>query len=426
MKAEIKERIEQVQHGGVPSGYIYTRAMLFPTHWSLVPLNSVLQENKERNESGLFDKEQVLSVSGECGIVNQIEFMGRSYAGESVLNYHVVYPGNIVYTKSPLKENPYGIIKLNKGEAGIVSTLYAVYHCESPITGLYLDYYFSVDQNLNNYLKPLVKRGAKNDMKVNNEDAIKGLIPLPSIIEQEKIVEIISHCDKVIELKRQLIVEKRDQKKWLMQNLLDPNSGVRLPGFEGDWKESTLEEICTVVGGGTPDTRNTDYWNGDIPWISSSDITEDKIHEVNVTRYITEKAVENSATRICPQDTILVVSRVGVGKIAIAPFALCTSQDFTNLTCVTENVYFTTMLLKHAIEEKMKYTQGTSIKGITVKEIKAIVLQFPSLDEQNAIADVISTADREIDLLEQELAQWQTKKKSLMQLLLTGIVRVEV
>ena len=268
----------------------------------------------------------------------------------------------------------------------------------------------------------------RNDGLLNlyDDDFYDCILPAPPILEQRKIAEILSHCDKVIELKKNFVEEKRRRKKWLMQNLLNPDSGVRLPGFQGEWKEAALEEICTIVGGGTPDTQNLDYWNGDIPWISSADLTEGKIHVVNITRYITKKAVKNSATRICPQDTILIVSRVGVGKIAIAPVSLCTSQDFTNLTCVRENVYFTTMLLTQAIEQQLKYTQGTSIKGITVKEIKAVILQFPSLDEQTAIANVLSTANQEINCLEQELAQWHVKKKSLMQLLLTGIVRTNV
>jgi type I restriction enzyme S subunit len=90
-------------------------------------LNELLSEAKKRNEDLKYGKDEVLSVSGELGIVNQIEHLGRSYAGVSVHQYHVVEVGDIVYTKSPLKANPFGIIKLNKGKAGIVSTLYAVY-----------------------------------------------------------------------------------------------------------------------------------------------------------------------------------------------------------------------------------------------------------------------------------------------------------
>ena len=143
MSSTIKQRIADIQRGNVPAGYRKTKLGIIPADWSIPELNSVLTENKERNRSGRFGKEDVLSVSGEFGVTNQIELLGRSFAGASVKDYHVVEAGNIVYTKSPLKDNPYGIIKLNKGNAGIVSTLYAVYSCKSNEVGTYLDYYLS-------------------------------------------------------------------------------------------------------------------------------------------------------------------------------------------------------------------------------------------------------------------------------------------
>ena len=94
--------------------------------WEQRKLEEYLEVSKKKNREGAYDKEDVLSVSGEFGIVNQIEFQGRSFAGTSVANYGVVEVGDVVYTKSPLKSNPYGIIKTNKGKSGIVSTLYAV------------------------------------------------------------------------------------------------------------------------------------------------------------------------------------------------------------------------------------------------------------------------------------------------------------
>lgn len=208
MKESIKKRIEAVRRGKVPEKYSTERAMLFPDEWGTpVALNMVLSENKDCNEDLRFGKEDVLSVSGEQGIVNQIDLLGRSYAGQSVAPYHVVETGDVVYTKSPLKENPYGIIKQNRGVPGIVSTLYAVYHCSTPITGQYLENYFCIDTYLNNYLKPLVKRGAKNDMKVNNEEVLLGRIPLPPLQEQERINEIITQFDRMIELKQSKIDE---------------------------------------------------------------------------------------------------------------------------------------------------------------------------------------------------------------------------
>ena len=106
-----------------------------------------------------------MSVSGDFGIVNQIEFQGRSFAGASVANYGVVETGDIVYTKSPLKSNPYGIIKANKGKNGIVSTLYAVYKPKQSANPEFVQNYFEQDARMNNYMHPLVNKGAKNDMR---------------------------------------------------------------------------------------------------------------------------------------------------------------------------------------------------------------------------------------------------------------------
>ena len=141
-----------------------------------------------------------MSVSGDFGIVNQIEFQGRSFAGASVANYGVVETGDIVYTKSPLKSNPYGIIKANKGKNGIVSTLYAVYKPKQSANPEFVQIYFEQDARMNNYMHPLVNKGAKNDMKVSAENALKGQIVFPDIEEQRTISEFFRNLDTLITL----------------------------------------------------------------------------------------------------------------------------------------------------------------------------------------------------------------------------------
>lgn len=141
-----------------------------------------------------------MSVSGDFGIVNQIEFQGRSFAGASVANYGVVETGDIVYTKSPLKSNPYGIIKANKGKNGIVSTLYAVYKPKQSANPEFVQNYFEQDARMNNYMHPLVNKGAKNDMKVSAENALKGQIVFPDIKEQRTISEFFRNLDTLITL----------------------------------------------------------------------------------------------------------------------------------------------------------------------------------------------------------------------------------
>lgn len=187
--------------------------------WESKKLNELLFEPKKRNHDLRFGKEDVLSVSGNFGVVNQIQHLGRSYAGASVANYHVVENGDIVYTKSPLKLNPYGIIKANKGEAGIVSTLYAVYSCKETANSEYLDYYFSLDGNLNKYLRPLVQKGAKNDMKINNQRVLIDPIICPSKPEQEKIVKFLKSLDVKINAASKQLTEVESFKRGLLQQM---------------------------------------------------------------------------------------------------------------------------------------------------------------------------------------------------------------
>lgn len=187
--------------------------------WQEMKLSELLFENKTRNHKMKFNKEDVLSVSGKLGIVNQIKHLGRSYAGESVANYHVVLHGDIVYTKSPLKSNPYGVIKANKGKAGIVSTLYAVYSCKETVFPEYIEHYFCLDDNTNRYLRPLVHKGAKNDMKINNQRVLIDTIVCPSKPEQKKIVSFLNQIDKKIGLVKQQIKLTESFKKGLLQQM---------------------------------------------------------------------------------------------------------------------------------------------------------------------------------------------------------------
>ncbi len=156
--------------------------------------------SKAKNKDETFGKEDVLSVSGDYGVVNQIEFQGRSFAGVSVAPYGVVDTGDVIYTKSPLKSNPYGIIKTNKGKPGIVSTLYAVYKPLEKTCPEFVQIYFEQDARMNNYMHPLVNKGAKNDMKVSDENALKGDVIFPSKNEQIRISEFFAILDNLITL----------------------------------------------------------------------------------------------------------------------------------------------------------------------------------------------------------------------------------
>ena len=172
----------------------------YTSSWEQRKLEDYLTVSAEKNTGNIYGRSDVLSVSGDYGIVNQIEFQGRSFAGASVSNYGVVQTGDVVYTKSPLNSNPYGIIKTNKGKPGIVSTLYAVYHPKENAFSDFIQVYFEQHARMNNYMHPLVNKGAKNDMKVSAENALKGPVCFPSRIEQESISAFFSVLDNLITL----------------------------------------------------------------------------------------------------------------------------------------------------------------------------------------------------------------------------------
>ena len=208
-----------------------------------------LEVSSEKNRDNRFTKDDVLSVSGEYGIVNQIEFQGRSFAGASVSNYGVVENGDVVYTKSPLKSNPYGIIKTNKGIPGIVSTLYAVYKPKEITDSKFVQIYFELDSRMNSYMHPLVNKGAKNDMKVSAENALKGMVSFPKKDEQEMISLYFSNLDHLITLHQRKCEQTKNLKKYMLQKMF-PQNGAKVPeirfnGFTHDWEQRKFSDIAS-------------------------------------------------------------------------------------------------------------------------------------------------------------------------------------
>ena len=191
----------------------------FTDAWEQRELSDYLEVSNEKNTNDIYGKQDVLSVSGDYGIVNQIEFQGRSFAGASVSNYGVVYTNDIVYTKSPLNSNPYGIIKTNKGKTGIVSTLYAVYHPKEGTNANFVQTYFEQHARMNNYMHPLVNKGAKNDMKVSAENALKGYVSFPNYEEQKAIAEAFSIIDNLITLHQRKLEKLKNIKKSMLEKM---------------------------------------------------------------------------------------------------------------------------------------------------------------------------------------------------------------
>lgn len=182
-------------------------------------LNDYLIVSNEKNSMNTYDKYDIYSVSREYGVVNQIEYQGKSFAGASLTGYHIVRQGDVVYTKSPLKAQPYGIIKSNKSHNGIVSALYGVFHPTEKVFSSFIQTYFELDARLNDYLRTLVNKGAKNTLLISDEDTIQGNVVFPQKVEQQKIAVLFDATDKQIRSHENNITKLLTMKQSLLQKM---------------------------------------------------------------------------------------------------------------------------------------------------------------------------------------------------------------
>ena len=384
----------------------------FTDDWEERKLGDVISISSEKN-GNQFSRADVLSVSREAGVVNQIEYQGRSFAGASIANYRVVHKGDLIYTKSPLKGAPNGIFKTSEAE-GIVSPLYAVYQSREA-NAAFVGWLLSNDNFATHYLYPLVNKGSKNTLLVSDADAISGHLSFPNIEEQAKIVSFFTQLDNLIALHQRKLDLLKEQKKGFLQKMF-PKNGARVPelrfaGFADDWEERKLKELSQdTFGGGTPKTSVTEYWNGEIPWIQSSDLSSDHLFGVLPKKHITENAVKNSATKLIPKNSIAIVTRVGVGKLAFMPYEFTSSQDFLSLSNLQVDCNFGMYSIYKMLQRELNNIQGTSIKGITKADLldKEVIVPV-EFEEQKKIGsffkqldDIIALHQRKLDLLKEQ------------------------
>ena len=204
---------------------LYSRKARFTSHnkipfskWEKKQLSEILSISTEKNGSQ-YSKEKVLSVSDEYGVVNQIKFQGKSFAGQDISNYKVVKSGQIIYTRSPLAAKPFGIIKIVGNETGIVSPLYIVNTVNNGYDALFIFYLFDTPQSTNNYLKPLVRVGAKHTMNISNDEWLSGTVIIPCLEEQKMIAEVLQSIDEKISFEKKVLEKLKEQKTYLLSKM---------------------------------------------------------------------------------------------------------------------------------------------------------------------------------------------------------------
>ena len=200
-------------------GIIYQTKSIGLAHntWQKTELKNVLQERNEKNANGY----DVCSVSVTQGVVNQIEYLGRSFAAKDTLHYNVVKYGDIVYTKSPTGDFPYGIVKRSNIKCDVaVSPLYGVYKPVNDYIGIILHFYFMQSNNAINYLHPLIQKGAKNTINITNGRFLENTIPLPKKEEETKCLAwVLTSIQNKIILEQDLLHSYQKQKQYLLRQM---------------------------------------------------------------------------------------------------------------------------------------------------------------------------------------------------------------
>lgn len=246
-------------------------------------------------------------------------------------------------------------------------------------------------------------------------------VRLPPLPEQRAIANILSTWDTSIQTTQALISQKEQEKKWLMQNLLTGKK--RLKGFSGEWKEEKIGEIGEIQTGNTPSKQDPENWGKEFNWCTADDMKN--------------KYIENTSQKLSPQGwrqarkvpagSVLITCIASIGINAITKVETGFNQQINSITPLKNyNAEFVYYLIDFSRNKLLEYAGAGALPMLNKNTFMGIKFKFPEFEEQTAIAQVLQTADKEIELLKTKLEQQKLQKKGLMQVLLTGKVRVKM
>lgn len=395
----------------------------FVGEWVERPLSTFLFEHKTKSDG----KSEVHSVSVAKGVINQVEYLGRSFAAADTSKYNLAKPNDIIYTKSPTGAFPYGIVKMNKNPYNvIVSPLYAVYSPINKYIGYILDSYFESPANTNNYLSSLVQKGAKNTINITNETFVSKAICLPTDEkEQQRIAECLSELDDLTSAQDQKVEALKEKKKGLMQQLF-PQPGetsprLRFPGFSGDWEDLKISDVADVLQGyGFPD-KYQGQKSGELPFCKVGDISA----AVDKGERIITKAANYVDYSLL---STLHAKPIPVGSTIFAKIgeAIRSNKRIkTGVPCLIDNNAAAVKAKNEDMDDFMFYLMSQiklgdysggivpSVNKSTIESIPILVPPIPA--EQQKIASCLSALDDNIANEAVKFEVLKNHKKGLMQ-----------
>jgi type I restriction enzyme S subunit len=416
-------------NAGLRAGYKQTEVGMIPEAWEAVPLSVIGQFKNGINKSAeafghgspfvnLMDVFGVNSIkSGDAfGLVKTTEAEQKTYD---------LKRGDVIFIRSSVKPSGVGLTAVV--EADLPKTVYSgflIRFRDSDALDIGFKRHCFYAEKFRNKL--IGSSSVSANTNINQDNLKKLLIALPPTLpEQRAIAEALSDVDALLDELDRLIAKKRNLKQAAMQQLL--TGQTRLPGFNGEWEVKRVGDFTDCTAGGTPSTRISTYWGGNIRWMSSGELNLKNVYEVEGR--ITESGLNNSSTKIIPCKCVL-IGLAGQGKtrgtVAMNHVALCTNQSiaaiFPNLEFVPEYLYYN---LDARYDELREMSAGDGGRGgLNLKIIKAIPVPFPTLAEQAAIAAVLSDMDTELAALQARRTKTQALKQAMMQELLTGRIRL--
>ena len=348
------------------------------------------------------------------------------YVDERKFNQEIrsaVYPGDIVMAKIGARcgasailphDHPTGILSGNALKISIDETRHSTEYVALVLRWLYE----------RGSLEILRSTGAQPAISM---PLLKRLeLPCPPLPVQREIATTVADADSLIVALERWIAKKQAIKRGMMQELL--TGKTRLTGFAEQWRVKPLGDLTTIVSGGTPRTAVPSYWNGGIPWCTPTDITGEAGRYLSRTeRTISREGLDQSGAQLLPVGSLLLCTRATIGEVKIAVVPTATNQGFKSLVPLpgisSEFLYYTVLTLKDELASK---GTGSTFLEVSKRDVAALELKVPALDEQSAIAEVLADADDEIDLLKRRLGKAIAMKTGMMQELLTGRIRLRV
>jgi type I restriction enzyme S subunit len=400
----------------VPKGYKQTEVGVIPEDWLERTVGELIDF-----EGGSQPDKSVFSPTLKPGYVRLIQI--RDYKSDRFETY---VPRNLTRrfcTENDIMIGRYGppIFQILRGLLGAYNVALIKAKPHDEINRDYA-YYFLIQEKLFAFVEKLSQRSS-GQTGVDLKELRAYPLPLPPTkTEQEAIAEALSDADTLIESLEQLLAKKRHLKQGAMQELLTGKK--RLPGFSGEWEVKRLGQVIEkFVGGGTPSRSNPQNWGNAIPWVTVKDFAT--FDPRNSQEWITRTGLQNSASHLIPKGTLITSTRMAIGKAVVYEVDVAINQDlkalFPKPVLSAQYLYFWFQHHGQSIDE---LGSGSTVKGISLLDLKKLEISLPLPSEQTAIATLLSDMDAEHTVLEAKLAKARSLKQGLMQELLTGRIRL--